>query len=169
MMDIFESFEIVTHSDGFNKWQKKNKEAFLCSFFRVIGGENDDASQVDFYNEKKDAISSFVVEDGIAVLKLDNVEVFKKKDEKVIKLNLSDVKVSEAEALSKVKEIQKLKYKNENITKFIIILQCKKSPRWNISSITSSLKVINIKIDAGNADILEETIANLLSFAKKDE
>mgnify|MGYP001566327297 CR=1 FL=1 len=125
--------------------------------------------QVDFYNTKKDAISSFVIEDNVAALRQENAEVLKKPGEVVQQLHLDKVTIQEHEALDKVEEIHQQKYSKEKIIKFIIILQCKEQPRWNISAITHSLNILNVKIDAGNGKMIEESMTNLLAFAQRQD
>ncbi len=52
----------------------------------------------------------------------------------------------------------------EEITKKIIILQQKESPLWNITYITKSLNILNLKVDAISGKLLEQKTENIMNF-----
>ncbi|MEK6840115.1 MAG: hypothetical protein AABX72_04170 [Nanoarchaeota archaeon] len=168
-MNLNESFHLVTHSQAYQQWITKNKDSFLCSFFRIREKNPDPPLQVDFYDPKKDTISSFVVDHGIVTLQQDGVEALKKKEEVIQQLHLEHVKLSEEEAMTLVRDVLERDYPQEQIIKFIIILQCKEQARWNISAIMHSLHLFNVKIDAATGNILDKSFTNLLGFVQKQD
>ncbi len=169
MTSLQQSLTLVEHSPDFLAWKEKHRDSFLCSFFRIRDGKNDDTLQVDFYTAHDDTMSSFVIEHGVVALRQDNAEVLKKEGEVIQHLNLDHVTIEEHEALEKAETLCLRKYGQEKIIKFIIILQHKEQPRWNISALTHSLHLLNVKIDAQKGNILEESITNLLAFVQHQD
>ncbi len=151
--DLKKEYERLTKSKVFNK------KGFLCSIFAMCDDKQDSPEwQIDFYSKKEDAITSYLMKQDIKII--ENSEIFKKENVKIKKLNLEDVKIS-------YEEIPKLTKKfldKEKLVKAIIILQQNTAPLWNLSYITDSFNLINIKINAENGKILEQTKSSLLSF-----
>mgnify|MGYP006434371207 CR=1 FL=1 len=52
-------------------------------------------------------------------------------------------------------------------SKKIFILQQKESPIWNITYLTQSLIILNMKINAETGQIMEEKIESAMNFQKK--
>jgi hypothetical protein len=52
-------------------------------------------------------------------------------------------------------------------SKKIFILQQKESPIWNITYLTQSLNILNMKINAETGQIMEEKIESAMNFQKK--
>lgn len=52
-------------------------------------------------------------------------------------------------------------------SKKIFILQQKESPIWNITYLTQSLNILNMKINAETGQIIEEKIESAMNFQKK--
>lgn len=148
---MLNSYKRLTSSKIFKNWNLKHKNSFLCSFIII------DNPQFDFHN-KNNTITSFTINDNIEIK--ENQEIFK--ETKLNPLKLEDIKLTKEQAL----EIIKNKYTNETFTKRIIILQNTEKPLWNITLITSSLKLLNIKIDM-NKQIISETFEPLSRFMKK--
>ena len=67
-------------------------------------------------------------------------------------------------------KLKREKYKNETLTKKIIILQNLKEfgHIWNLTFLTSSFKTLNIKIDANSGKILKKKLASLITFTKNN-
>jgi len=141
----------LTSSKTFKDWKDKHKDSFLCSYIVI------DKTQFDFYN-KNDTITSFTVNDNIEIK--ENEKIFKKT--KLKELNLEDIKLTKEQVL----EIIRKKHPKEEFTRKIIILQNTEKPFWNITLITSSLKLLNIKIDM-NKKIIQETFEPLTNLMKK--
>lgn len=139
------------------EFKEKAEDAYLCACF-LIG----DTWQIDYYSKNRDEIFTFVVGDNITVKK---DKVFKG-DYEISELKLGNLK--EYEDIKK--EMDKLieeKYDKNKINKSIIILQNYRNKAiWNITLLTSDMKIINVKIDAINARILEDNIQDILNFRR---
>ena len=146
-----ELYKKLINSKIFKDWKEKNKDSFLCSYIVI------DKTQFDFYN-KNDTITSFMVDNNIEIK--ENEKIFKKTQLK--ELNLENIKLKEEKAL----EIVNKKYLKEKFTKKIIILQNTGEPFWNLTFITASLKLLNVKIDM-NEKIIQETFEPLTNLMKQ--
>jgi Zn-dependent metalloprotease len=160
MLELKELHDAVQNSKEFKEWHKKNSDFYLCSFFTIL---NEQGWQVDYYSPSKDRIASFTYDKKIKILDTDS-KIFKKEGLKVDKLNLDDIKINLKKALDIVIKLRDKKYKNEKANKIIIILQNIKKPLWNITYLTSTFNILNVKIDAKSGKILEEKIMPALSF-----
>ena len=157
-MSFKEDVEKIMNSEVF---KNLNKKLYLCSCFAI-----DDDWQYDFYDKKDKKITSFKVEDEIRLV-VEESKVFQKEQVELEKLDLDHVKIKLEEALLKIEKIKKEKC-NEGINKKIMILQHIKVPLWNISLLTSSLNILNVKINAVSGEIISEKFESLLSFRVKE-
>ncbi|HIH25612.1 MAG TPA: hypothetical protein HA226_02475 [Nanoarchaeota archaeon] len=158
---IREDYEKLIKSGEFNK------EGYLCGFFlmsEVDKLENTDW-QIDFYDEKKDTITSYVVGEKIEVS--ENSKIFKEEGKTIEELKLEKLKVDIKDALRKCEII--LKQHEEKETQVIIILQNDKGIKWNISYVTQKFNLINIKIDAETGELVNQNIISMLSWGKIDD
>lgn len=136
-------------------------DLYLCSVFTFKN-----KTQFDFYSKKTKLVTSFVIEGNKVNLLSRDEKVFQKEQKDLEELDLSKVKIDIKKALEIVNNLIKEKYKGETATKKIIILQQDKEPFWNISSITTTFNLINIKINAINGNIIGEKSEPILSFKK---
>lgn len=146
-----ELYKKLISSDAFKEWKSKNKDSFLCSYVSI------QSPQFDFYN-KDDTITSFAINDEIEII--ENEKIYNKTDIKPI--DLKKIKSSE----ERVADIAKKKYKKETFTKQIVILQNSKKQLWNLLFMTSSMKILNVKIDMNNK-IISETFEPMTKFMKQ--
>jgi hypothetical protein len=148
-MNFQEEYSNITDSEEFKELEKEFPEIFLSSIFLDTTGW-----QFNFYYTHK--LITFVLENGI--IKTEESEV-SEKDKEFEELNIKEIKIE----LEQVKELTE-KLTEEEITKKIIILQQKQVPFWNLTYITSSLNVLNIKINAISGEIMEQTTENIMKF-----
>lgn len=150
-----------TIKEAYKKVMKKKPEGFLCSVFAMCSPDeiNNINWQFDFYNEKKETISSYVVKGE----KIEEANIgekpFKQDKDKINKLNLENVKINYKEAL----EIAEKESKEPN-SKIIILLQNMDTEIWNISFFTIAFNLVNVKIDAKTKKIISKTCAPLIQF-----
>ncbi|MEW6063016.1 MAG: hypothetical protein AB1571_01430 [Nanoarchaeota archaeon] len=151
MKDIYSSLRHVEDSEKFREWKKKHK-GFLCSIFMMCSADKLDGDwQFDFYSNGK--ITSF------SDKAFSESDIFEKHELKELKLDKVNIKIEDA--LKIIRGLKEEKYKDESFDKIIIILQ---NGLWNISYITKSFKILNIKIDNKNGKITEESLKPLFSF-----
>lgn len=166
-MEIKELLERVMNSKMYKNFNSENK-AYLCSFFKIDGEKEQDEWQVDFYNPEKDKITSFKeIGNQVSIIGKDS-KIFKEKETKVNELRIDKVKLSPEEALNILESIRKKKYPEEEALRRILILQSTKEfkENWNITYLTTSFNILNVKINAKNGKVIEESLKPALTFSK---
>ncbi|MBS3097217.1 hypothetical protein J4209_00310 [Candidatus Woesearchaeota archaeon] len=168
-MELKTALNLLKKNSEFKEWLKENKESYFSYAFTMVEKEQERKWQMGYYNKRHDKITTFIVEkNGINVSPEE--EVFKKEEAEIKKIDLTKVKASLDFALKKVESLQKRKYPNEKPVKLIIILQNieKFGNIWNITYISQSFNVLNVKINAKNGNIIEHKIASIFEFKKHD-
>jgi|SRR3989344_5172055 len=156
------SLERLEKEKSFQEWKEQNKEFYLASCFALIKDKKEPLWQFHFYNPKIDKIATFKV--GKKIKQEKNEEIFKKEQETVEKLEMDKVKITFEQTLDIINGIER--YKNQEFTKKIIILQNQKLLIWNISFLTKTFQILHIKIDAISGKILHESFESLMSLKK---
>lgn len=154
-------FKKLSSSAEFKGFKLKNKSAFLTACFLVVEGGS---WQFDFYDSKSKLVTSFEVSDVIKVSPAD--KVLRDKDSAISELELPKVKVGFDKALKLSQDFIAFHYPSDKFfTKTIVILQnFKGSVIWNFTFLTSTLKLINIKLDAVSGKVLSHVEESFLSM-----
>ena len=166
-MEIKELLERVMNSRLYKNFNNDDK-AYLCSFFKIDGEGEQDEWQVDFYNPENDKITSFKeIGNQIRIIGKDS-KIFKEKEAKVNELRIDKVKIAPEDAIKAVDELKKKKYSGEEALRRIVILQSTKEfkENWNITYLTTSFNILNVKINAKNGKVIEESLKPALTFSK---
>lgn len=163
-MKLKEALDKIKKDSKFKEWEKNNKKAYFSYAFCTIGGDKNNGWQLGYYNKEKDRMTTFTINNEVAISPEE--EVFKKQDMKVKKIGLAKVKLDLDIILEKIKRFQKDKYSNEMPVKKIIILQNleKLGNIWNITYVTKSFKTLNMKVNAENGEILQHKLSSIFSF-----
>ncbi len=159
MAELDELFKKLKDSGEFKSFKEEHKESFLYACFFV----SEENWQFDYYNPKDGLITTFEVSDSIQVMPID--KAFDDKP-KVSELALDKIKVAFNEAMETAKKIISIKYQGDNsFTKTIVILQnLDNKVIWNITLLTSTLKLLNVKLDASSGEVLSDCIESFLSM-----
>ncbi|MGV8150552.1 MAG: hypothetical protein ACP5NV_02380 [Candidatus Woesearchaeota archaeon] len=164
-MNINKIIEFVESSPDFKKLGGDYK---LVHFFRMMDSQNSEDCQIGYYSKKSDKIVVFEYDTGV-VKALPPEEAFKEKGD-IAPLELKKLMISLDDALNKAQEVVKNNYPAHLLSKAIVLLQ--KLPEygqlWNITVITHTFQVINIKINAETGDVIKHSMESLLGW-KKDE
>ena len=155
---MIEEYKRLINSEKFKSWRNKNKDSYLSSVFFLKDNERSSGLQFDYYLPKKKRMTTFIVDNNIKVTK--DQKIFTTSD-KIDEIDLKDIKFS----FDNVVKLVMPKYRDKRFVKEIIIVQSLNSKLlWNVSLVTSDFNLINIKIDAVNGKIIEETSSSLLQF-----
>ena len=162
MLELLKKLEA---SEKFKEWKNKNPGFYLSSCFSMLAKNKSGQPQVwqfHYYNKAKDKIVTF---DCTKSIKIEPAsKVFKKKESKVEPLQIDKVKIDFAQAVKKVYSLEK--YKDNDFVQEIIILQQIKEPIWNISLITGTYSILNLKFSAVSGNIQHESFESLLNFKR---
>ena len=158
----------VEETPRYKEWKQKNSDSYFVSAF-FIGEDFSPKSkqwQFDFYEPNKDKVVSFIYGSDQAVKE---EEIFKKTKDKIPELLLENLKIDLEKAIDIVEKINKSKHPGETATKRLFILQVLESKSvWNITYISSSFNILNIKIDAISGEVINENFSSILSFKDKE-
>ncbi len=147
--------EAVEKSSLFIDWKKQHPDSYCVHMFCM-----NEQTQVGYYEKKTDTMTTFIL--GKDITLQEDKEIFKK-HKTIPPLNLAQVKISLEEAKNIVKKI--LKKYPDSITKEIIVLQTiEKEPAYNMTFITATFKMLNVKINAENGQILKEEMQSLMQW-----
>ena len=150
--EIKEFLEELKKSEIFKKFKEKNQLAYNSSISKI-----QKELQIDYYDPNTDKITSFTKRDNKIISQ--ESEVFRKEKIEIPELKLDKIKIT----LKAIEDIIAMKYQ-EIPTKKIFILQQKESPIWNITYLTQSLNILNMKINAETGQIIEEKIESAINF-----
>jgi len=164
-MDINEVVSAVEASEEFKKIDPNH---YLVHIFRMMEAHSGEDCQVGYYLKSSDKITVFDYnDDKISVIPPQ--DVLKEDTHHVQSLDLSAVKIGMEEALQRSDDVVKTNYPSQLLMKAIVLLQ-NISPHgqiWNITVITHTFNVINIKLDAASGKLLYQNMESLLQWKKE--
>jgi uncharacterized membrane protein YkoI len=163
--ELFELKEKIEASKEYKEWADKNPDFYLVHMFLMSNHQ----PQLGYYNKKIDKIITFDMhnKDNIVILNPAS-EVFK---ESVIVelLKLDEIKTTLADAMASTKQLAIEKYPGQIIDKSIAVLQMIKGRAvYNITLITRSFKMINVKIYAKDGGLIESHMQSILDLGIKE-
>jgi hypothetical protein len=166
-MDINDVVKTIGDSDEFKEFIKDNPENYLVHLFSMMDAEHKDDWQVGYYSKKSDKITVFELDNG-KITVIPAQEAFKEKNY-IAPLKVDQIKVTREEAMAKVQEIIKENYSAENFAKAIVLLQNLPEYKqlWNITMVTATFNVINVKINAITGELIKHSKESLIGWNKK--
>jgi hypothetical protein len=166
-MNLNQILKKVEQSKVFRKFIKEHPDYFLAHCFTMASeGEKKFKWELGYYSEKTDKLIVFETEPKVNMRPEE--EAFKKEGT-IKKLEVSQVKAGITKALKTCDEVMKSKYPKESITKKIIILQNLEKQLYNITLVSMSFDIINIKIDAKTGEVLYDNIQNIMSLGRREK
>lgn len=157
-----EEFEMLGKSAEFKTWKKTHSDSFLAYAFLMKGVVKEEW-QFGYYNPQKDTVTAFAVSEKIFM----NPESEMFKEDSVKKLDMEKVKISLDDSFKTVEELKKKDYPHFKTLQTMVILQNMKIGQvWNITFIPADYKVLNVKIDSENGEILKQGLVELFSIQK---
>lgn len=159
IMELKTAIEKLEQSELFSEFKKENPDYYLAHAFTIVDKVQMDW-QIGYYGKKKDNV--FVFEVGAEVSKHPQSEVFKKPGTIVKELKLDDVRISLEQAVNITDELVKEKYSFETITKTIVIIQNLEKEIYNLTLVTATFHIINVKIDTITGEIISEVRESIL-------
>lgn len=147
----------------FKEFKKKNPKAYLASCVTIIDGKNIGDWQLDYYQPEKHKMTTFILKDKVELKGED--DIFQKEKKEIKELHLKNMKISLEKVLEILEGLRKEKYGGDFPNKIIAVLQMLGNKAvWNLTLLTTTLKILNVKLNAGNGTVLEERIENVFSL-----
>ncbi len=156
-MLIFDIIKKLQMSPEFLKWKSGNKPSFLMSLYALFE-EKPDEWLIGYYNPATRKVATFTVGASIAMTAEDET------DKAIMPLDMEKVKVEMETALGIAKEAF-AKKSQESIKKTIAVLQNLGVQVWNISFMTASFNIYNIRIDSETGKIAGESYGAMFAQA----
>lgn len=159
MLSLKELHKKLETSKELKDFEKKNEKAFLYSCFFVSEGK----WQFDYYNPEDNNITSFEAAEKIKEMPIDSLV---NKKAKITELNLNNIKIECKKAVEAAKEFMTKNYPSDiSFMKEIIILENNEGkPVWNLTFLTATLKLVNIKVDGENGKIITHSSDSFLKM-----
>jgi len=152
MLSFKESLKKLQNSKEFKDYMKKNPDAYIANTIYL------DTIEFNLFSPKTKIVTVFSVENNITSKELDKENrIFPRLDLKKIKLDVDEI--------MKIFENERLKICKDEVTKTIIILQQDKEPVWNLSQLTSSIKILQILISAETGKVIESSYKRIIEKA----
>jgi len=175
MIDPKKDIERLKNSKEFKEWLASHEKSYLSDFFCILddGSSDDNIWQIDYYNPEEDTMTSFELpadKRKSCKLKEASSKIFKKENDKVEELNLSNVELTDVDVITLAKDKMSLDHPGEQRTKTILILQNNRDANeiiWNLTFMTSALNMFNVKIKASSGEILESSLKSAMSLKKE--
>jgi hypothetical protein len=167
-MTLKDNVKKVESSKIFKDFIKANPDYFLAHCFAMLvegEKEKDIKWELGYYSEKTDKVVVFETTPNINMRPEEDAF---KKDGTIKKLDIKKVKINVSKALKSCEELTTKKYPNRNITKKIIILQNLEKEIFNITLVTLSFDILNIRIDAATGEVLSDNIQSIMGLGRKD-
>jgi len=158
---IKELVEELKKSEEYKNFVQEHKNAYITSAFYMAPVTEKPKWTLGFFDKEEHKLTSFVIDNGVKIFPSE--QVMQKEKTEVEKLDLDSIKVSYEEVKETVKKFQEEKYPGENPDKLIVVLQViNNTTVWNISYLTTGFKLMNVKVNAINGEIIGDSIENLL-------
>ena len=157
---IKQEYNKVIESKEFKDWKSNNLDNYLVHVFM-----DDQSLEFGFYDKKKDAITTFFVNENEKIEFSTTDEIFKH-DDAILPLNMDLVNVTYEDALSQARSF----LENEKDNKFILVLQnLRLGQVWNVTLITNKFNVLNVKIDSDTGNVLKNEKNRAFDFRAESE
>lgn len=164
-MDIINVVRQVEDSEVF---RSIDPEHYLVHVFCMLEAHSREEFQIGYYLKKSDKITVLDYNNGRISL-IPAQDALKEDNVHIQPLDMQKVLISMDDALGKANDVLKNNYPSHLLMKAIVLLQ-NLQPHgqiWNITVITHSFNVINIKIDAASGMILHHIMESLMQWKKE--
>ena len=191
---VSQLIEAVEKSTEFSAWRKTNRSAYLSSLFVMVKdiarlegeGGNSNEWLLSYYDKDDDTFTTF----SSLGSQMGTKEQAFKKGKTLPELKAYAVKVQIWDSVKAAEQVRNSKYKREEASSLIAILQPltdseifdsvagttakekknkSQKPVWNLTYITASYNILNIKIDAETGEVLSDRMSGVMDFMQKDK
>lgn len=163
-MKITELIDRVEATQAFGQWRAANKDAYLASAFAIFDADKQPGEwSIGYFNPGTDKMTVFVVNGDVRVCAPSDVF---KSEEGVKAITREKVGIDFKDALRIAKEFQEKNYSADQPQRVILILQQLIAQVWNISIITNTCKMLNIRINSESGKVLHSSITPLFRFVE---
>jgi hypothetical protein len=164
-MEFSEALEKLESSEEFKDWKKKNKDLYLVHGFTMLNNAKEEPMnwQIGYYDEKEDKITPIEISAGISIG--EPQQAFKQAGA-INKLDSKKIKISLKKALEENEKTRLEKYAKDTPMKIFAVVQNVEEfgDVWNITTATSTMNTINVKIDAESGKVKSVKTENFMQM-----
>jgi hypothetical protein len=157
--DVHTTVELVEGSKEFQEFNAQNPHHYLVHAFSATGTP----LELGYYGKEADRIVVFKTNPIVA---MPPEEIFKEEGKVLHALDLTAVRFGLKEALDRAEKQRQQVYPRHECMRTIAILQQADRPVWNITLVTNTLNMINMKIDAMTGELVSRDMQNIMSIVK---
>lgn len=168
-MGVGEILAKLEKTKEFLDWRRHDRLSYLAHIFIMLDENSERSLQIGYYNKDSDNMVVFI-ERKKGFEKSQEMGIFKKPEAVIDELDPKKVRIdfSEADAISK--ELKEKEYHNELLQREIQILQMLEGrPVYNMTYITASFKILNIKVNAEDRTVESHMLKPIMDLGKIDE
>ncbi len=167
-MKVTDAIERIEASKEYSKWAKQNPTSFLAHAFTMREKEGFEAWQIGYYSPERNMVTVFELDEQIQMMP--ESEVFKKDETAVKALDREKIILDAEQALETAAGLTKEEYPHIRSDKQILVLQNIEAGQvWNITFISPSMDVLNIKISSDEGKIVSHGLSRLFEFKNFDD
>jgi hypothetical protein len=157
MMDVHDVVAKVESSPEFHEFKTQHPQHYLVHAFATTG-----PLELGYYNKESDTITVFKSE---PVAAMPPEDVFKQSGV-LQRLDLARVKIGLQDALALAEKERLVAYPRHATMKTIAVLQQHDAPEWNITLVTATLQMINMKFNATTSELLSRSMQSIMDLAR---
>lgn len=161
-MDIQEAVDAVTRSKEFQEFSKKHAESRLVHAFAMHVPRTEFAWELGYYLPQEHLL---VVFETRPVKKKEADEPFNE-GETIKGLELEKVRISAEEAEKSALDLL-VKYPGQQATKSIVVLQVRGVQLYNITLVTDTFNLFNVRVDAATGEIMSGEMRSIMSLRRE--
>jgi hypothetical protein len=168
-MNVKEVIKSLKKSKDFIQWKSKNKKSYLSHLFMLIEKSKPSVWEIGFFNPENNSITVFEIHSE-KITARDPEEAFKQEHTKILEVDETKIKSSLEEILETCEELRTNKYKLLPSLKVIVVLQKLDIGQvWNITLLTQSFKILNVKIDTETKKIIDDKTVSIIEHVDNKE
>lgn len=162
MSDVHDLVAKVEASEAFRQFKRAHKEQYLVHLF--CHAKEEAKVEIGYYGAEDDTITTFTTD---PVERKPPEEVFKREGT-LEELDLGEVEVGLSRAREIAEAYRREHYPAHPVTQEICILQRLGIQVWNLTLVTSTLNMLNIRIAAHSGEIISAEMRNILDLRAKE-
>jgi hypothetical protein len=161
-MQFKEALLALQANAAFKAWSAANPNNYLAHGFLMQGTQFANEWQIGFYNKSEDRIIVFTVGEDI---RMNPPSELFKKDSGVLELVLADIWHDANDALAAAEEYRQEHYREHTPQQTILLVQrLKIGQLWNITFVTDTFSVCNIKLDTKDLTVKSASCESLMGW-----
>lgn len=152
---------IVENSEEFKVFKQEHPKSYLAHVFAMKKVSSFE-EQIGYFDPVTEKITTFSLE-PVRVVGSDEAL---SKNGVVKELPVSEVDVSLTQARAIGAQVVKEHYNDQTVTQEICILQTLEQTLWNITLVTSSFNMVNVRVNASSGVVESHKQSSLMSLGK---